>query len=183
MKICNFCGYRTDDNSVKACTSCGSKQFSYVCPNCSAEFEGKFCPTCGTRYDAVAKICPECGEKYFTKSCPDCGYNPNAKVYTQQSSSNTTWSTGRRSMYTSQAHRSAVLALVLSIVGMITCMPLFTIIGLVMAIMGNKKDDVDDRSRGINKTTISLSIVILIFCVLAGILYVIGMGLNLINNR
>ena len=86
-------------------------------------------------------------------------------------------------MYTSQAHRSAVLALVLSIVGMMTCMPIFTIIGLVMAIMGNKKDDVDDRSRGINKTTISLSIVILIFCVLAGILYVIGMGLNLINNR
>jgi hypothetical protein len=183
MKICNFCGYRTDDNSVKACTSCGSKQFSYVCPNCSAEFEGKFCPTCGTRYDAVAKICPECGEKYFTKSCPDCGYNPNAKVYTRQTVSDTTWSTGRQSGYTSPAHRSAVTALVLSIVGMITCMPLLTIIGLVMAIMGNKKDDVDDRSRGINKTTISLSIVILIFCVLAGILYVIGMGLNLINSR
>ena len=182
MKICNFCGYRTDDNSAKVCTSCGSKQFSFVCPNCSAEFEGKFCPTCGTKFDAVAKICPECGEKYFSRSCPDCGYNENAKQYTQQTTANTAGTTGRYSLYSSPEHKNAVMALVLTIVGFITCMPLFSIIGLVMAIAGNKKDDVDEKAKSLNKTTIVLSIFILAIAILVGILYFVGMALNIINR-
>ena len=74
MKICTFCGYQAE-NSAKVCTSCGSKQFNYICPNCSKEFEGKFCPACGTNFNAVAKTCPKCGRKYFSKACPDCGYS------------------------------------------------------------------------------------------------------------
>ena len=179
MKICNFCGYRTDDNSAKACTSGGSKQFSYVCPNCSAEFEGKFCPTCGTKYDAVGKLCPECGEIYFSKSCPDCGYNENTRKFTQ---TNTSANTGRYTMYSNPAHKNAVVALTLTIAGLMTCMPLLSIIGLVMAISGNKKDDVDERSKSMNKATVVISIFTFASAILLGILYAIGMALNIINN-
>ena len=56
MKVCTFCGGRTE-NSTKVCTNCGSQQFLNICPNCSSEFSGSFCPTCGTRYDAPEIDC------------------------------------------------------------------------------------------------------------------------------
>lgn len=73
MKVCTFCGLKTDDKSV-TCASCGSSDFLHVCPNCSNEFEGKFCPDCGTKYNQQPTICSQCRTKYFTKACPNCGY-------------------------------------------------------------------------------------------------------------
>ena len=73
MKVCTFCGGRTE-NSTKVCSNCGSQQFLNICPNCSSEFSGSFCPTCGTRYDAPSHVCPKCNRKYYSKACPNCGY-------------------------------------------------------------------------------------------------------------
>ena len=186
MKICNFCGYRTDDNSAKFCTSCGSKQFSFVCPNCSAEFEGKFCPTCGIKYDAVAKICPDCGNKYFTKSCPDCGYNAN-RVYereatAQYNAENSTKSRGFYGSNRSQSYKNAVMALCLSIIGWITCMFPVSIIGFVMAVTGNKKGDADEQSKKLFNTTLILDVFFFALFIIFAIIYLIGMVAQIYNG-
>ena len=73
MKVCTFCGLKTDNNT-STCASCGSSDFLNVCPNCSNEFEGKFCPDCGTKYNQQPTICSQCRTKYFSKACPNCGY-------------------------------------------------------------------------------------------------------------
>lgn len=72
MKICTFCGCKTDNNN-KVCASCGGNTFKYICQNCNEEFDGLYCPSCGTRFNAVEKICPNCSTKYFSDACPKCG--------------------------------------------------------------------------------------------------------------
>ena len=172
MKICNFCGYRTDDNSVKTCASCGSKQFSYVCPNCSAEFEGKFCPTCGTKHDAVAKICPDCGEKYFSKSCPNCGYNAS-----RRRSANQARSEGSQ-LYDApangQINKSCLTAFSMSITGFLTCMFPLSLASLLLALKQNKNENLDQRSKTFNNVALALSVTGLFMDVMFVFAFIVG---------
>lgn len=171
MKICNFCGYRTDDNSVKTCASCGSKQLSYICPNCSAEFEGKFCPTCGTKYDAVGKVCPDCGKKYFSKACPVCGYNA-ARRNTDQ-----TRAAGSK-LYDAPANapinRRCLTAFSMSITGFITCMFPLSLAALLMAVKENNNGDLDPRSKTYNNLALALGAVGIIMDVMFVFAFIIG---------
>lgn len=74
MKVCQFCGTENED-SVKACTSCGANKFRYKCENCGTVFDkGKYCPNCGVKVGTKAKKCPRCGKNYYSSACPDCGY-------------------------------------------------------------------------------------------------------------
>ena len=171
MKICNFCGYRTDDNSVKTCASCGSKQLSFVCPNCSAEFEGKFCPTCGTKFDAVAKICPECGEKYFSKSCPDCGYNEAKRSSAQ---ARTTGSKLYDAPASGQVNRRCLTAFSMAISGFLTCLFPLSLAALLMAVKENKNEDLDPRSKTFNNLALALSVVGLFMDVMFVFVIIIG---------
>lgn len=137
MKLCTFCGSRTD-NSTKTCSNCGSQQFLYVCPNCSSEFDGTFCPTCGTRYDAEAKTCPKCGTRYFTRFCTHCGYDPE-KINEQKS----------RAFYSNsrpliRGSNSGIAGFIFSILGLMTCVFPFSIAGIVL---GYKDMKSVDRSR------------------------------------
>ena len=171
MKICNFCGYRTDDNSVKTCASCGSKQFSFVCPNCSAEFEGKFCPTCGTKYDAVAKICPECGEKYFSNSCPVCGYNASRRSSDQ---ARTAGSKTYNAPAAGQVNRRCLTAFSMAISGFLTCMFPLSLAALLVALKENKNEDLDVRSKMYNNLALALSVVGLFMDVMFVFVIIIG---------
>ena len=170
MKICTFCGYQTD-NSTKICTSCGSKQFSYICPNCSAEFKGKFCPTCGTKRDAVAKICPDCGEKYFSKACPVCGYNAARR------SSGQARAAGSK-LYDAPANapinRRCLTAFSMSITGFLTCMFPLSLAALLMAVKENKNGDLDPRSKTFNNLALALSVVGLFMDVMFVFAFIVG---------
>lgn len=134
MKLCTFCGSRTE-NSTKTCSNCGSQQFLYICPNCSSEFDGTFCPTCGTRYDAEAKTCPDCGTRYFTRFCTHCGYDPeknNAHQYSRQGNSS----------YRPLINRNYGLAgFIFSILGFMTCMFPFSIVGIVLGYKDMKSEN------------------------------------------
>ena len=165
MKLCKFCG-GTADNSAKSCTNCGSHQFVYVCPNCSGEYEGKFCPTCGTRFDAVAKVCPNCNTKYFSRCCPNCGFGESKKMRTQANSSNARIER-LNTLYGGQTNRNAIISIVMSCIGIFTCMFPFSVVGFVLA-MGEykKKDEHDDKTNSMIKASLILSIVGLFIAVL-----------------
>ncbi len=170
MKICTFCGYQTD-NMTRTCTSCGSKQFNYVCPNCSNEFEGKFCPTCGTKFDAVARICPDCGRKYFSKSCPDCGYNGTKKTPVRTATAPL-----------APMDRKALTAFSLSISGFMTFLFPLLLAGLIMGIKGRKQPDLDDRSRNYYNIAFALGIVGIFLNVCMFMVYVVYFGASIISR-
>ena len=171
MKICTFCGYQTD-NSTKICTSCGSKQFSFICPNCSNEFKGKFCPACGTRNDAVAKICPDCGRKYFSKSCPDCGYNESRKTQTRVSTAPVTART--TGTVFSEETKKARSAFVMSLVGFITFIFPLLIIGFIMGLKGSKNKELDEQTKRYYSLALALGAVGLILSIAMGLVYIVG---------
>ena len=125
MKVCTFCGCKTDDKT-KNCASCGSQDFMFVCPNCSNQYTGKFCPSCGTKRGAVAKECPECGTKYFSRSCPNCGYNESRRQ-TNRASATSGYVVGT-------ANKNTVIALAISIIGITTFMFPLPIISLILGI-------------------------------------------------
>lgn len=159
MKLCTFCGSRTE-NSTKTCSNCGSQQFLYICPNCSSEFDGTFCPTCGTRYDAEAKTCPKCGTRYFTRFCTHCGYDPekiNEQQYSRSSYS------GSRPLI--RGSNSGMVGFIFSILGLMTCMFPFSIVGIVL---GNK----DMKSENKSKYS-TAAVVIGVFGLAAELLYII----------
>ena len=142
MKICTFCGCKTD-NDNKVCASCGGNTFRYVCLNCNEEFDGLYCPSCGTRYDAVEKICPNCSNKYFSEACPKCGtVINNNNAYNGPIYSGPTYNVPT---YRSRYGRSSGLsmsALILSIFGLIflSMGAIFSIIALVMASKVDKNN-------------------------------------------
>ena len=133
MKICTFCGCKTD-NDNKVCASCGGNKFKYVCLNCNEEYDGLNCPACGTRYNAVEKICPNCSTRYFSDACPKCGsvINNNNNTYNGPT---------YRSRY-GRSYGLSVSALMLSIFGIIFfgMGTIFSIIALVMASKVDKNN-------------------------------------------
>lgn len=160
MKICEFCGCRVDEKTP-ACPNCSSTSFQHECPNCHNVFEGSFCNDCGIRYDAIAKTCPNCGKVYYTKACPNCGHdqvreNIQASVQSGQSYSNADSQAGRGN--------NTTIALVLAILGLLTCMTPFSIIAMILA----SKEEQAGRKSNLTKTTKVLSImgIILFFFVL-----------------
>ena len=140
MKICKFCGSKTDDTPV-TCPNCGSAEFSHICPNCSSEFDGSFCPTCGTRYDAVSTVCPQCSTRFFSKSCPNCGYNPDVL--------------SRRILPGNPGNLTAI-AFALSILGIMSFFFPLSIVGLVLALREKKKPEGNTK---MNQAAIIISII------------------------
>ena len=168
MKICTFCGYQAE-NSAKVCTSCGSKQFNYICPNCSKEFEGKFCPACGTNFNAVAKTCPKCGRKYFSKACPDCGYSEFME--TVQPQAPVTNEGYRNTLRGAPSDRKAMPAFVAGLLGFMMFMPPLSVAAIIMSARGRKKEDIDQRSKmyydlGLALGVVGLVLFILMFAVM-----------------
>ena len=172
MKICTFCGYQAE-NSAKVCTSCGSKQFNYICPNCSKEFEGKFCPACGTNFNAVAKTCPKCGRKYFSKACPDCGYSEFMEtVQPQAPAANEGYRYARNG---APADRRAMGAFVASLLGFMMFMPPLSIAAVIMAFRGRKKEDLDPRSKQYYDIALALGVVgLVLFIMMFGVMIFSG---------
>ena len=126
MKVCTFCGLKTDDKTSN-CSSCGSSDFLNVCPNCSNQFEGSFCPDCGTRYNALPAICQICGTKFYTRACPNCGAVAGTRANNAQRS-DTYWSNGMNN-----ATPNARLAFVFGLLGMFMLPIPFSIVAIVMA--------------------------------------------------
>ena len=166
MKICTFCGYQAE-NSAKVCTSCGSKQFNYICPNCSKEFEGKFCPACGTNFNAVAKTCPKCGRKYFSKACPDCGYSEFMETHQVPVTS-----AARTGTAAGPANSRALMAFVLSMLGIIMMLPPVSVIGLVFAIRERKNEELDPRSKRYCDLAMLMGISGIVLVVVFAVIYV-----------
>lgn len=135
MKKCTFCGCTTD-NKTTHCASCGSKEFVFICPNCSAEYEGLYCPKCGVRRDATAKVCPKCTVKYYTKFCPNCGYNPDVENKVNSSANNT---------YSGRIYKSKLdsdpgfLSFILALISLVTMLFPFAIVSIVLASNLKKK--------------------------------------------
>ncbi|MBR6210164.1 MAG: hypothetical protein IKQ81_03340 [Clostridiales bacterium] len=168
MKICTFCGNQAE-NSAKVCTSCGSKQFNYICPNCSKEFEGKFCPACGTNFNAVAKTCPKCGRKYFSKACPDCGYSEFME--TVQPQAPVTNAGYRNALNGAPSDRKAMPAFVAGLLGFMMFMPPLSVAAIIMSARGRKKEDIDQRSKmyydlGLALGVVGLVLFIMMFAVM-----------------
>ncbi len=144
MKICKFCGGKTEDNTT-TCPNCGSADFSHICPNCSSEFDGSFCPTCGTRYDAVSTVCPQCNTRFFSKSCPNCGYNPDVL--------------GRR-VFSANMGNLTLIAFVFSVLGLMTFFFPLSIAGLVLALRERKKPESNGNTK-MNQAAIIISAIAL----------------------
>ena len=165
MKVCTFCGCKTDDKS-RTCSSCGSSAFMYVCPNCQNHFEGAYCPDCGTRFNAVAKICPKCSNKYFSKACPNCGHiigvspNPNSSYNGRPTLSNNL----------AAANPNSRVAFVCGILGLFMLPIPLSIIAIVYA---NKEKQKGDTST-INRSAMILGIMGLFMGVLMILVYGIG---------
>lgn len=150
MKICRFCGGKTE-NSTKCCTNCGSLQFLHICPNCSNEFDGSFCPTCGTRFDAPSCVCPNCNIKFYSKSCPNCGYS-------KENRNTPRFNLGTRRI-TGDASPIVVVALIISVIGISTCIIPFPIISLVIALRERKNENNSARTIQMANATMWVSII------------------------
>lgn len=165
MKKCTFCGCQTDNKTVH-CASCGSKEFVYVCPNCSAEYEGLYCPKCGVRRDASAKVCPKCTVKYYTKFCPNCGYNPAVESNTGSGSVQGTSAGYRRFSY---GRDPGFSALILSVISILLMMFPLAIVSLIMGYNLKKTG----QYTPIVRASIIISIIELLLTVLTTLIYVI----------
>ncbi len=152
MKICTFCGCKTDNNN-KVCASCGGNTFKYVCQNCNEEFDGLYCPSCGTRFNAVEKICPNCSTKYFSNACPKCGTIIN--------SNNTYNSSTYRSRY-GRSFGPSISALMLSIFGLFFFGMgiIFSIVALVMASKVDKNNPSEVKTANVAKIMSIIGLVI-----------------------
>ncbi|MBR1798057.1 MAG: hypothetical protein IJ757_08650 [Clostridiales bacterium] len=170
MKACTFCGCETDNKNT-TCASCGSTDFLYICPNCSNKFEGKYCPDCGTAYNAVAKICPNCSDKYFSKACPNCGYN-SADEEAASNQRNTFPYSRTNVIKKSDAHTNAGVAILFSVIGMMSCMFPFSIVGLVLAARSKKSGE---KSSLINAAFI-IGIIGIVISAIGFIFYVIAIA-------
>ena len=179
MKICTFCGYQAE-NSAKVCTSCGSKQFNYICPNCSKEFEGKFCPACGTNFNAVAKTCPKCGRKYFSKARPDCGYSEFME--TMQPQAPVTNEGYRYARNGAPADRKAMVAFVASLLGFMMFMPPLSVAAIIMSARGRKKEDIDQRSKQYYDIALALGVVGLVLFILMFAVMIFGSAASLMSE-
>ena len=160
MKVCTFCGLKTDDKTSN-CASCGSSDFLNVCPNCSNEFEGSFCPDCGTRYDALPAICQVCGTKFFTKACPNCGYVPGTRVNNSPSFGDNSTS------FRQDISQNARLSFVFGLLGMFMMPIPFSIIAIVLA----SKELKAGKESSMARSGLVLGIVGVIFGVLLMIIY------------
>ena len=162
MKVCTFCGLKTDDKS-STCASCGSSDFLNVCPNCSNEFEGKFCPDCGTKYNQQPTICSQCRTKYFTKACPNCGYISGGSI------PNINYGAGTRTgnVKFSEMNANERLAFICGILGIFFLPIPLSIISLVYA--GKEKKAGNDSS------AVKISMVLGILGLMMGIMYLMFM--------
>lgn len=163
MKICTFCGCKTD-NSSKNCASCGGSTFKYVCLNCNEEFEGLYCPACGTRFNAVEKICPNCSTRYFSDACPKCGLKKSDvphNLYTRTTSY----------INNSAAGKNGLIAFILAIMGIFFGFGgiIFGIIAIVMSTKADKDNPSDYRFA---KTGKIIGIVDIAISVLTILLYI-----------
>ena len=160
MKVCTFCGCKTDDKS-RTCSSCGSSAFMYVCPNCQNHFEGAYCPDCGTRFNAVAKTCPKCSNKYFSKACPNCGYIAGTRV-------NNGPSYGiKRPSIRQDVSFNARFSLALGVLGMFMMPIPLSIIAIVLA----SKELKVNKNSSMARAGLVLGIVGVIFGVLMTVIY------------
>lgn len=179
MKICTFCGNQAE-NSAKVCTSCGSKQFNYICPNCSKEFEGKFCPACGTNFNAVAKTCPKCGRKYFSKACPDCGYSEFMEtVQPQAPAANAGY---RNALRGAPSDRKAMPAFVAGLLGFMMFMPPLSVAAIIMSARGRKKEGIDQRSKMYYDMGLALGVVGLVLFILMFAVMIFGGAASVISE-
>ena len=165
MKVCTFCGCKTDDKS-RTCASCGSSAFMYVCPNCQNHFEGAYCPDCGTRFNAVAKTCPTCSTKYFSKACPNCGYI--------QSNSRSYRTGNNRPVTTSNLTPNMRIALAFSILGLFMLPIPFSVIALVMTRR--------EKAAGNTSTTLTATAVISVIGIAVGCFQIMFMILSIIAS-
>lgn len=177
MKICTFCGYQAE-NSAKVCTSCGSKQFNYICPNCSKEFEGKFCPACGTNFNAVAKTCPKCGRKYFSKACPDCGYSEFMQPEPVQQEP---VDQGYRRA-TGPVPTKAMGAFVASLLGFMMFMPPLSVAAVILAVRGRKQEGIDQRSKQYYDIALALGVVGLVLFVMMFVVMIFGGAASVVSE-
>lgn len=161
MKICTFCGCKTDDKN-RTCASCGSSTFLNVCPNCQNHFEGAFCPDCGTRYNAVAKICPNCSTKYFSKACPNCGH-------IDRSTANPSYGSGTRAGV-SGANTNVMAGFACGLFGVMMLPIPLSIIAIVISSKEKKKGN----DTPLNKAAFVLGIFGLSIGVLFAFLYIVG---------
>lgn len=160
MKVCTFCGLKTDDKTSN-CASCGSSDFLNVCPNCSNEFEGSFCPDCGTRYNALPAICQVCGTKFYTKACPNCGYIAGTRV-------NNGPNYGiKRPSIRQDVSFNARFSLALGVLGMFMMPIPLSIIAIVLA----SKELKVNKNSSMARTGLVLGIIGVIFGVLMIVIY------------
>lgn len=175
MRACNFCGCKFDEKTA-ACPNCGSTTFAHVCPNCSNIFEGAYCTECGVRYDEPARTCPNCGTVYYTDDCPNCGQDmieARAKARAQARAQSNTGSGNYGQDPASQAGKGnlPLLAVVMSSLGMMTCMFPFSIVGLVLAICAEKQ--------GIkNKNTMTAKVLAFVGMAMSLIFFIMASGSN-----
>lgn len=179
MRICSFCGCRFQE-SVPSCPNCGSTNYEHICPNCGNSFEGSFCNDCGIRFDAPPKTCPNCGKVFYTNACPDCGYS------TMQTRTQPTGAPDPTQGYTtpipsgydnsgtsgntySRRVQPDVTALMLSIMGLFTCMFPLSIVGMYLAIKEENKGNSNGRTKAAKYIGI-VSILLFMFSFIVGII-------------
>ena len=165
MKVCTFCGCKTDDKS-RTCASCGSSTFMYVCPNCQNHFEGAYCPDCGTRFNAVAHTCPKCSTKYCSNACPECGYKAG----------DASASYGSRRTYLGDLSISpnTRMAFIFSILGLSIMPFIFSPIALILTIKERKADN--------KSSLLTVSLALSIMGLVIAIGYLLFMILSVIIN-
>ena len=179
MRICSFCGCRFQE-SVPSCPNCGSTNYEHICPNCGNSFEGSFCNDCGIRFDAPPKTCPNCGKVFYTNACPDCGYstmqtrtqpvsNDGSSQYSQSSQGYTAPTYSGNDYTSSRRVAPDVTALLLSVMGLFTCMFPMSIVGMYLAIKEENKGNSNGRTKAAKYIGI-VSILLFMFFFVVGII-------------
>lgn len=179
MRICSFCGCRFQE-SVPSCPNCGSTNYEHICPNCGNTFEGSFCNDCGIRFDAPPKTCPNCGKVFYTNACPDCGYstmqtrtqsgsNDGSSQYSQGSQGYTAPTYSGNDYTSSRRAAPDVTALILSIMGLATCMFPLSIVGMYLAIKEENNGNSNGRTKAAKYIGIA-SIILFMFFFVVGII-------------
>ncbi len=174
MKVCTFCGCKTDDKS-RTCASCGSSAFMYVCPNCQNHFEGAYCPDCGTRFNAIAKVCPNCSTKYFSKACPNCGHIVSSKPNVSYGSG---YGGARSSRFMNESANTRI-AFVCAIMGF---MMMFFPLSIIAIIFASKEKKAGNDS-ALNKCALILGIISLALGIFIFVLYLFGFGVSILAQR
>lgn len=167
------------------------------CPNCGKEYEenAKFCTYCGTKIEnekasdsfVKTRFCSNCGSKVNENdnNCSMCGsnLNNNAQSNINNSSSQKVYGQNIQSNANKKSESgTAVAALILTIMGMLSCIFPLLILGIIFGFIGKKKYERNTQEYTMCTASIIIGFICIVFVILVVVFFwVFATNVNIIN--